>query len=109
MAGRFLVVTNTDMPIEQAVSAYKEQWQIERSFRTIKSFLEVRLIERKLGNKMTISSISAILSGIKAVPLRFPSGTGVFRTESAEADAVLKRLDIPIPKRVLTGTLPEMD
>ncbi len=67
------------------------------------------LIERNLGNEMTISAISAILSGMKAVPVKFPSGTGMFRAESIEADAVLKRLGIPVPKRTLTGTLPKME
>ena len=42
LAGRFLAVTNTNLPEGKVVSAYKEQWQIERSFRTIKSFLEMR-------------------------------------------------------------------
>jgi len=36
LGGRFLIVTNTDLPMEDIVSAYKEQWQNERSFRTIK-------------------------------------------------------------------------
>ena len=42
LAGRFLIVTNTDLPESEVVSAYKDQWQIERSFRTIKSFIEIR-------------------------------------------------------------------
>ena len=42
IAGRFLIVTNTDLPESEIVTAYKEQWQIERSFRTTKSFLEIR-------------------------------------------------------------------
>ncbi|MGC8630799.1 MAG: hypothetical protein ACP5T1_07465, partial [Thermoplasmata archaeon] len=41
-AGRFLIITNTDLNVKDAVSAYKEQREIERSFRTIKSFLEIR-------------------------------------------------------------------
>ena len=41
LAGRFLIVTNTDLPESEIVSAYKEQWQIERSFRTI-SILSLR-------------------------------------------------------------------
>ena len=44
LAGRFLIVTNTDLPESEVVSAYKNQWQIERSFRTIKSFIEIRLV-----------------------------------------------------------------
>ncbi|OWP57151.1 MAG: hypothetical protein B2I17_01875 [Thermoplasmatales archaeon B_DKE] len=42
LAGRFLIVTNPDLNDKEAMSAYKEQWTIERSFQTIKSFLEIR-------------------------------------------------------------------
>ena len=40
LAGMFLIFTNNDLT-EEVVSAYKEQWQTERSFRTIKSFIEI--------------------------------------------------------------------
>ncbi|EQD52583.1 transposase, IS4 family, partial [mine drainage metagenome] len=42
LAGRFLIVTNTDLPENEIVTAYKDQWQIGRSLKTIKSFLEIR-------------------------------------------------------------------
>ena len=134
LAGRFMIVTNTDLSIEDVVKSYKEQWMIERSFRTIKSFLDIRpvyhskserirahvfvailslllsrLIEKKLNDETTISTAAAMLSEMKAVPVKFPSGTGVFRTESMEANTILKRLNIPVPNKILPGTLPEMD
>ncbi len=88
LSGRFLIITNTDLKVKDAVSSYKEQWQIERSFQTIKSFLEIRpvyhrkserirahvfvfvlslLISRlieKSSPGMSIESIADILSGI---------------------------------------------
>ncbi len=60
-------------------------------------------------NGMTISASATVLPEIKAVTVKFPSGIGMFRIGSAESDAVLKRLDVPVPERILTGTLPEMD
>ena len=95
IAGRFLVVTNTDLPEDEVVSAYKEQWQIERSFRTIKSFIEIRpvyhrkeerikshvfvcvlslllsrIIEKRLTvSRLTVERTTEILWGIKAIPV----------------------------------------
>ena len=95
LAGRFLVVTNTDLPEDEVVSAYKEQWQIERSFRTIKSFIEIRpvyhrkeerikshvfvcvlslllsrIIEKRLTvSRLTVERTTEILWGIKAIPV----------------------------------------
>jgi len=52
IAGRFLIVTNTDLMEDEVVSAYKEQWQIERSFGTIKSFLEIRHVYHREGERI---------------------------------------------------------
>ena len=30
LAGRFLILTNTDLPEREVVSAYKEQWEISQ-------------------------------------------------------------------------------
>ncbi len=93
LAGRFLIVTNTDLPESEIVSAYKEQRQIERAFRTTKSFLEIRpvyhrkserirahvfvcvlslllsrLIEKKTG--ITVSEANRILSYLKVTAVR---------------------------------------
>ena len=96
IAGRFLIVTNTDLTEEGIVSAYKEQWQIERSFRTIKSFIEIRpvyhrkeerikahvfvcvlslllsrIIEKRLTvSRLTVERTAEILWGIKAIPVK---------------------------------------
>lgn len=126
LAGRFMIVTNTDLSVDGVVTSYKDQWTIERSFRTIKSFLEIRpvnhrkserirahvfvcvlslllsrLIERKAGGDMTISRISEVLSRMKAVPLQTDYGKIIFRTESEPARDVLIRLGIPYPERIM--------
>ncbi len=126
LAGRFLIVTNTDLNDDETVSAYKEQWQIERSFRTIKSFLEIRpvyhrkserikahvfvcvlslllsrLIEKKTG--ITVAEASRILSYLKVTPVRLRSGTVMVRSESKEAKELLERMSIPYPERIMGG------
>ena len=52
LAGRFLIVTNTELPESEVVSAYKEQWQIERAFRTIKSFIEIRPVYHRKSDRI---------------------------------------------------------
>ncbi len=126
LAGRFLIVTNTDLPESEIVTAYKEQWQIERSFRTIKSFLEIRpvyhrksdrirahvfvcvlslllsrLIEKK--TEITISEASRLLSYLKVTPVRLGSGTVMIRSESEMAGNLLSRMNIPYPEKIVDG------
>ena len=40
--GKWVLVTNTDMPADQAALKYKELWRVERVFRDVKSLLETR-------------------------------------------------------------------
>ncbi len=126
LAGRFMIVTNTDLPVEDVVKSYKDQWQIERSFRTIKSFLEIRpvyhrkderinahvfvcvlslllsrLIEKRAGGSTTIYRISEALSQMKAVPLSTNHGKIIFRTESESSRDILTTLAIPYPERII--------
>ena len=132
IAGRFLIVTNTDLTEEGIVSAYKEQWQIERSFRTIKSFIEIRpvyhrkeerikahvfvcvlslllsrIIEKRLtASRLTVERAAEILWGIKAIPVKSPMRI-VYGSESDEADRILNEMGIKPPDRILVGALPE--
>lgn len=128
LAGRFLIVTNTDLPESEIVSAYKEQWQIERSFRTIKSFLEIRpvnhrkaerirghvfvcvlslllsrIIEKK--SKTTISEASRQLSYLKVTPVRLGTGIAMIRSESEKAGNLLNQLGIPYPETIMDSAL----
>ena len=132
LAGRFLIVTNTDLPESEIVSAYKEQWQIERSFRTIKSFIEIRpvyhrkeerikahvfvcvlslllsrIIEKRLtASRLTVERAAEILWGIKAIPVKSPMRI-VYGSESDEAARILNEMGIKPPDRILVGALPE--
>ena len=130
LAGRFLIITNTNLEVKDAVSSYKEQWEIERSFRTIKSFLEIRpvyhrkserirahvfvcvlslLISRLLEKSspgMSIESIADILSGIKAIPVKSPMKI-VYCSGSMETISLLNRMGIKQPDHILIGALPK--
>ena len=40
--GKYVLLTNTDLSPRETALAYKELWRVERAFREIKSFLEIR-------------------------------------------------------------------
>ena len=126
LAGRFMIVTNTGLPVREVVSSYREQWRIEGSFRTIKSFIEIRpvfhrkekrirahifvcvlsllvsrLIEKR--SKMTVSETSRLLSYLKVTPVRLKSGIVMIRSESELAEGVLKNMGIEYPEKVVDG------
>ena len=121
LAGRFLIVTNTDLPESEIVSAYKEQWQIERSFRTIKSFLEIRPVYHRKSDRIrahvfvcvlslllsrimekltgrTIDSIRRSLNYLDVVPVTVEKREMYISSESSEASDVLKSLGLPYPR-----------
>ena len=125
LAGRFLIVTNTDLKGDEVVSAYKEQWQIERSFRTIKSFFDIRpvnhrkeerieahvfvcvlslliarLFEKSMNEEMTISDM---LSELKAIPIKTADGIITLRSESDNARNILEKMKIPYPGKILSS------
>ena len=125
LAGRFLIVTNTDLKGDEVVSAYKEQWQIERSFRTIKSFLDIgpvnhrkeerieahvfvcvlslliaRLFEKSMNEEMTISDM---ISELKAIPIKTADGIITLRSESDNARNILEKMKIPYPGKILSS------
>ncbi|EQD74683.1 transposase IS4 family, partial [mine drainage metagenome] len=131
LAGRFLIVTNAELPEDEVVSAYKEQWQIERSFRTMKSFLEIRpvyhrkperirghvfvcvlslllsrIIEKKTGT--TISEASRVLSYLKVTPVRLGAGIVMIRSESEQAEDLLNQMNIPYPEKIVDGARTKM-
>ena len=121
IAGRFLIVTNTDLPEGEIVTAYKEQWQIERSFRTIKSYLEIRPVYHRKSDRIrahvfvcvlslllsrimekltgrTIDSIRRSLNYLDVVPVMVEKRELYFSSESSEASDVLKSLGLPYPR-----------
>ncbi len=126
LAGRFMMVTDTDMPVAGIVEAYKDLWRIERSFRTMKSFIEIRpvnhrrsdrirshvflcvlsfllsrMIERSMNDTVTIAAISDQLSELLAIPIKVREGTVTLRSESENARKLLEAMKIPYPNRVL--------
>lgn len=130
LAGRFMIVSDTDLSVEEIVRGYKDLWKIERSFRTIKSFLEIRpvyhrkeerieahvfvcvlslliarLFEKAMDERMTISSIADALSELKAIPVRTSGGTITLRSESENAKRVLDSLKIPYPGKIINSIL----
>ena len=121
IAGRFLIVTNTDLPESEVVSAYKEQWEIERSFRTIKSFIEIRpvyhrkserirahvficvlslllsrIMEKRTGT--TIESLRKSLNTLDVVPVNVDTRNIYISSESQEAYKILKTLGMTYPR-----------
>ncbi|MDA8142433.1 MAG: transposase [Thermoplasmatales archaeon] len=121
LAGRFLIVTNTDLPESEIVTAYKEQWQIERSFRTIKSYLEIRPVYHRKSDRIrahvfvcvlslllsrimekltgrTIDSIRRSLNYLDVVPVTVEKRELYISSESSEASDVLKSLGLPYPR-----------
>ena len=130
LAGRFMIVSDTDLSITDMVKGYKDLWRIERSFRTIKSFLEIRpvyhrkeerieahvfvcvlsllisrLFEKAMDEKMTISVISDMLSELKAIPVRTSDGIITLRSESENARKLLDIMKIPYPGKILNSIL----
>ena len=126
LAGRFMIVSDTDLSITEIVKGYKDLWRIERSFRTIKTFLEIRpvyhrkeerieahvfvcvlsllisrLFEKAMDEKMTVSSIADALSELKAIPVMIPEGEIVLRSESGNARKILESMKIPYPEKIL--------
>jgi transposase len=121
IAGRFLIVNNTDLPESEVVSAYREQWEIERSFRTIKSFIEIRpvyhikserirahvfvcvlslllsrIMEKRTGK--TIEMIRKSLNSLDVVTVNVDTRNIYISSESREASNILKTLGLPYPR-----------
>lgn len=128
LAGRFMIVTDTDLPVADIVKGYKDLWKIERSFRTIKSFIEIRpvfhrkeerieahafvcvlsllisrLFEKAFNDEITISAISDRLSELKAIPVKTDEGVITLRSESGNAKKILDQMKIPYPGKVLNS------
>ena len=62
LAGRFLIVTDTDMMESEVVSAYRKQWQSERPFRTVKRFIENRSVYHRKSGRIRAHVFVCVLS-----------------------------------------------
>jgi transposase len=128
LAGRYMIVTDTDLPLAEVVKGYKDLSILQRSFRTIKSFIDIRpvnhrrddrieahvflcvlsfllsrLLEKAVNDEMTIAFISDQLSELKALPVKVSEGTITLRSESENAKNILDRMHILYPNRVLSS------
>ncbi len=126
IAGKFMLVTNTELEVKEIVKRYKELWRIERAFRTMKSFINIRpiyhwredrikahvmvsvlslligrIMEKKMGEEMTVERISEILLGVKAIPIKTEDKVITIASMSEEAKEIMNRLGVPAPKNLL--------
>ncbi|MGC8629682.1 MAG: IS1634 family transposase [Thermoplasmata archaeon] len=121
LAGRFLIITNTDLKEMDAVTSYKEQWKIERAFRTIKTFLEIRPVYHRKSDRIrahvfvcvlslllsrimekqtgrTIESITKDLDYLDVVPIQAEDKLVYVSSDSSRASDILKLLGVSYPR-----------
>ncbi len=121
LAGRFMIVTNTNIPVGDVIETYRNQWSTERSFRIIRSILKTRpsyrrdydligahvfmqmisLILSKIiesGSGMPLRDAMMSLSSIKVFPVALSSGEIVMVNRSGSGEAVLNKMGIPYPE-----------
>lgn len=107
--GKFLLLTNTELPADEAAISYKGLWRVERAFRDLKSLLKVRAgyhrrnqrvkghifctflalylkvaFEKALeskGLKMSWQALLGDLSSLKAVKLQLGETNYLLRTD----------------------------
>ncbi|MGC8699220.1 MAG: IS1634 family transposase [Candidatus Acidifodinimicrobium sp.] len=126
IAGKYMLVTNTELGVKEIVYRYKELWRIERAFRTIKSFINMRpiyhrredrirahvmvsvlsllmgrIMEKRMEEKMTADKISEILSGVKAIPIKSKDKVITITSMSEESKEVMNKLGVVRPNNIL--------
>jgi len=126
IAGRFLLVTTSDLAAKRVMESYKELRVVECAFREIKNFVDIRpiyhfnddmvrahvfecvlayLTEVLIGRLVPYQSARRTIQGlreIRAVKLTAKGCRGIFLRELAESDRTLfKSLGIPISERIL--------
>jgi hypothetical protein len=62
--GKFVLITNTDLPAHEVALTYKSLWRVERTFREQKSTLEVRPIYHRCPH-MAIGHIAAAFLALR--------------------------------------------
>ena len=128
--GKFVLQTNTDLHWKEVVHAYKDLWQVEAAFRTLKNelamgpiyhsterrirghificFLALVLklsLQKKLINinpNVTFSKVLEDLKQIKAVNVTVERSEYILRTElTGDAHYAFKAAGLKIPPRLL--------
>ena len=132
--GKFVLETNTKMNWKEVVLAYKDLWQVEAAFRTLKSELEMGPIyhytERRIRAHIFICFLALVLKvvlhkellnidktvslnkiledikKIKAVQITIKDSPLVLRTElEGDAHLAFKAVGLKIPPRLLSEPL----
>jgi transposase len=131
--GKFVLQTNTKLDWKEIVSAYKDLWQVEAAFRTLKSELEMGPIyhytERrirahificflalllkvafhkellKIDKALSVNKVLDDIKKIKAVQISLKDMPLILRTElEGNAHYAFKAVGLKIPPRFLTET-----
>lgn len=126
IAGRFLLVTTTDLSPKEVMEDYKNLWKIEQAFREIKSFIEVRplyhhrenrvrahvficvlaflleaLIERKLKEVSTRKAMREMKRiRVSMIPLN-EREVGILSDINKEQEKIFEDIGIEVPCRIV--------
>lgn len=126
IAGRFLLVTTSDLVAKQVIESYRGLRSVERAFNEIKNFVDIRpiyhskdrmveahvfvcvlaylteaLIQKLVSNQSARKTIQE-LKRIRAIKLTTRECEGVFLKELVKSDRTLfKSLGVPVPEMIL--------
>jgi len=132
--GKFVLQTNTGLNWKEIVSAYKDLWQVEAAFRTLKSELEMGPIYhhaetgirahifvcflalllkitlqkdlKAINNNISVNQVIEDAKKIKAIQINLKNIPIVLRTElEGNAHYAFKAVGLKIPPRILEGPL----
>ena len=132
--GKFILETNTELNWKQIVLSYKDLWQVEHAFRTLKNelamgpiyhytekrirahifvcflslLLKVTLQKalKKIDKTLGYSQVLENIKKIKAIKLDIKNSPYVVRTELQEqAHFAFKAVGLKIPPRIISGAL----
>ena len=132
--GKFVLETNTDLSWKEVVIAYKDLWQVERAFRTLKNELEMGPIyhytERRIrahificflalvlrvtlqkafkdiNKTISLSKVMNDIKKIKAIKLNIQGSHYILRTElQGDAHFAFRAVGLKIPPRIISGSL----
>ena len=132
--GKFVLQTNTNLDWKEIVSAYKDLWQVESAFRTLKSELEMgpiyhqtergirahifvcflallcKIILQKelqaINANITVNQVIEDIKKLKAIQITLKDIPVVLRNElEGNAYYAFKAVGLKIPPRILEGPL----
>ncbi len=126
-AGKWVLLTNTNLDKEEVAIRYKELWKIEDSFETMKTFFKLRpvyhyterrikahiallflalyserMLENLLGNNLNFRRIKNALTSLKLIRIKTNSSQYLMRTElREETKQIIRTLKMQFPKRLI--------